>query len=82
VRDAFAVVRDAPTGAPIEMRVEQDGELYCNLTIPVGETISNIEDGFALPLLREKSELSLHILSVGHTADTTPGADLTVTIRL
>jgi len=82
VRDVFAVVRTAPTGGPIELELRQDGDPYCALTIPAGETISNIRNGFELPPLREKSELSLNILSVSQTADTMPGAGLTVTIRL
>ncbi len=82
VRDIFAVVRKAPTGAPVELRIYQDEDIYCNLTIPAGETMSNIVGGFGLPALREKSELRLDIVSVGQTADTTPGSDLTVTIRL
>ncbi len=82
VRDVFAVVQQAPTGAPIELQLRQDGEPYCSLTIPAGETMSNVVDGFGLPPLGEKSEVTLDVVSVGQTAETTPGSDLTVTIRL
>lgn len=82
VRDIFAVVRQAPTGVPVELRLTQDGATYCELTIPASQTISNIVSGFGLPPLREKAELALDILSVGQTAATTPGSDLTVTLRL
>jgi len=39
-------------------------------------------DGFGLPPLRERAEITLDILSVGYGDGATPGADLTVTIRL
>jgi len=81
IRDLFAVVNEAPTGAPIELRVRQDTTAICTLTIPVGEIISNVVDGFGLAPLVPGARVSLDILSVGQTADTTPGRDLTVTIR-
>jgi len=82
VRDVFAVVKDAPTGSPIELRVTQNGQAYCTLTIPAGATISNIVDGFLLGPLQTKARIGLDITAVNHTADTSPGRDLTVTIRL
>jgi hypothetical protein len=82
VRDVFAVVKNAPIGAPIEMRVTQNGQQYCLLTIPAGATISNIVDGFSLGPLQLKARIGLDITAVTHTADITPGRDLTVTIRL
>jgi hypothetical protein len=82
VRDVFAVVGQAPAGAPVELELLQSGQPYCRLTIPSGSTMSNIIDGFGLPPLREGAELSLNILSVGYGDGVTPGADLTVTIRL
>ncbi len=82
VRDVYAVVKDAPTGAPIAMQVTQNGAPYCQLTIPAGATTSNIVDGFALGPLAAKAQIGLDITSVAQTADTTPGRDLTVTIRL
>jgi len=82
VRDVFAVVKGAPTGSPIELRVTQNGQPYCSLTIPIGATISNIADGFSLGPLATKARIGLDITAVSQTADTNPGRDLTVTIRL
>jgi hypothetical protein len=82
VRDVFAVVKDAPTGSPIVLRVTQNGQTYCLLTIPVGATVSNIVDGFLLGPLQTKARIGLDITAVTQTADTTPGRDLTVTFRL
>ena len=82
VRDVFAVVQHAPTGAPVELELLQDGQPYCTLTIAAGATTSNTVDGFLLPPLVEKAELTLNVVSVGQTFETSPGADLTVIIRL
>jgi hypothetical protein len=82
VRDVYAVVKDAPTAAPIQLRVTQNGAPYCQLTIPAGAVASNIVDGFALGPLAAKAQVGLDITSVAQTADSTPGRDLTVTIRL
>ena len=76
------MVKDAPTGAPITMQVTQNGALYCELTIPASAVISNAVDGFALGPLAEKAKIGLDITSVAQTVNTTPGRDLTVTIRL
>ena len=82
VRDVSAVVREAPTGAPIALRLRQDSSTYSELTIPIGGTSSNVVKGFGMPPLMTGSTLSLDVVSVGQTADSVPGADLTVTIRL
>ena len=82
VRDVFAVVEEAPTEAPVDLEVLQDGAVYCSLTIPAGQRTSNVVNGFGLPPLQEKSELTLRIVSVGQTATATPGRNLTVIIRL
>ena len=82
VRDVFAVVQDAPTGAPITMQVTQNGNVYCELTIATGATASNVVDGFALGPLAAEATIGLNITSVVQTANTQPGSDLTVTIRL
>jgi len=84
-RDIFAVVGEAPTGAPIEMQLRQDDQVLCTLTIPItpaGTTISNVIDGFGLIPLQRGKRLLLDILSVGTSGSTTPGSDLTVTVRL
>jgi hypothetical protein len=82
VRDVFASVGVAPSGGPVQVRVTQNGEPYCELEIPAGERISNIVPGRTLAALREHDELGLDITSVSQTADSTPGSDLTVTVRL
>ena len=81
-RDIFAVVRDAPTGGPLELRLRQNDETYCQLTVVEGATISNVVDGFGLPPLDAGAQLSLDILTVPEAGAGTPGRDLTVTIRL
>jgi hypothetical protein len=82
MQDIFAVVQDPPTELPVTLRLRQDGDEICTLTIPVNGTASNVVDGFGLPPLREGALLHLDVVSVGQTAMSTPGADLTVTIRL
>jgi hypothetical protein len=81
-RDIFAVVREAPSGGAIEMRLRQNGTVYCTLTIADGATSSDAVNGFGLPPLVVNSQVSLDITSVPGAADTLPGRDLTVTIRL
>src|SRR5262249_40417617 len=82
VRDVFAVVRDAPTGASVVLHLRQNATAYCTLTIPAGETISNIVSGFGLPPLTAQAQLNLDITSVPTASDAMPGRDLTVTVRL
>jgi hypothetical protein len=82
VRDVYAVVQQAPTGAAITMQVTQNGTGYCQLTIPLNAVISNDVDGFALGPLAEKAQIGLDITAVTATSGTSPGSDLTVTIRL
>lgn len=82
VRDIFAVVREAPTGGAIELRLRQDDDEYCLLNIPAGQTMSNIVKGFGLDPLRQMARLNLDVVSVPQAWDMNPGRDLTVTIRL
>jgi hypothetical protein len=82
VRDMFAVVREAPTGAPVELRLRQNEVVHCNLTIPANSTVSNTVDGFGLPPLAAGAQINLDIVSVGQGADSLPGRDLTVTLRI
>jgi hypothetical protein len=79
VRDIYAVIRQAPSGGPIELQINQNSTLYCTLTIADGATVSNIVAGTSVPALQGGARLSLDINMVGPT---NPGADLTVTIRL
>jgi len=81
-RDIFAVVREAPTGQPVSLRLRQNETTYCELTIQAGATISNVVNGFGLPPLVAGAQVNLDIVSVGQGAENLPGRDLTVTMRL
>jgi hypothetical protein len=81
-RDMFAVVRDAPSGGAIVMNVRQGNTLYGTLTIPDGARISNVIGGFGLPPLAASAQVNLDITAVPTAANTLPGRDLTVIIRL
>lgn len=81
VRDAFAVVRESPSGGPIVLRVLVNNAEYCNLTIPPGATLSNTVSGFNLPPLPDGAIVSVDIISVPASGAASPGRDLTVTIR-
>jgi hypothetical protein len=61
--------------------LRQDGAPYCSLTIPNGSSQAWV-DGFGLPVLKAKSQLTLDITGVPQAPGLFPGADLTVTIRL
>jgi len=81
-RDIFAVVREAPSGGAIQLQVRQNSTVYCTLTIADGQTLSNVIDGFGMPPLASSAQVSLDVLAVPGAANTLPGRDLTVTIRL
>ena len=81
-RDISAVVRQAPSGGPIELELTQDGSTYCTITIDDGQTISNVISGFGLVPLAAGSRLDLNVTSVPTAAGTLPGRDLSVTVRL
>jgi hypothetical protein len=82
VRDIFAVVGEAPSGGSIDLQLRQGSTVYCTLTIADGTTTSPSVNGFGLPPLVASSLVSLDILSVPAAADTLPGSDLTVIMRL
>jgi hypothetical protein len=82
VQDVFAVIREAPTGAPIQLRLRVDTSEYCTLTILAGATASNVVPGFGKAALTAASRLFLDIVSVAQTAESSPGRDLTVVVRL
>ena len=80
VRDIYAVVRQAPSESPIGIRLNQNGSVYCTLTIQAGAVISiPTQDGAPLPPLQSGARVTMDITSVGQT---NPGSDLTVIIRL
>jgi hypothetical protein len=84
VRDVSAVVRQAPDGGPIELRVRVNSSEYCTLTIAEDETESSLPvfQGFGKAPLGAGDRISLDVVSVPGSANTLPGRDLTVTIRL
>ena len=79
VRDVYAVVRQAPSQSAVVIRLNQNGSVYCTLTIAAGNVISNAVDGFLLPPLVAGARVTMDITSVGQT---NPGSDLTAIIRL
>jgi len=79
VRDIYAIVSTAPTGAAITLQITRNNALYTSVQIPAGATISNVVDGFGMTALRAGDQLNLNIAGVGTT---TPGSGLTVIIRL
>jgi Putative phage tail protein len=82
VRDVYAILQAAPSGGPVTMEITQNSQVYCELTIAAGATTSNVVDGFAIGPLQAGALLGLNITSVVSSANTTPGSDLTVTIRI
>jgi len=75
----YAVVKQAPAGAAIDLQINQDGSLLTTLTVAAGQTNSNVVNGAELPVLQSLANLTLDIVAVGTTF---PGSDLTVTIRV
>jgi len=49
VQDIYAVVRLKATESPVVIRLNQDGVLYCTVTIPADTLFSDPVDGFLLP---------------------------------
>lgn len=84
VRDVSAVVREAPDGGPIELRVRVNDDEYCTLTISEDETVSDMPvfSGFGKAPLTANDRISLDVVSAPGSANTLPGRDLTVTIRM
>jgi hypothetical protein len=78
VRDVFAVLGTS-ADQPVQLQLNVNGTLYCQLTIPPGLLVSNSVDGSILSPLASGAQITLSIVSVGQTY---PGADLTVLIRL
>ncbi len=79
IRDIYASVKSAPTGADLQLQINQGGILLASLSILDGQVASTPVNGAGLPVLQSGSNLSLDISAVGTTF---PGRDLTVTIRV
>jgi hypothetical protein len=86
IRDIFAVVNEAPSdpanSALVQLQLRQGSTVICTLQIPVNQTVSNVAGGFGLAPLVAESQISLDITGVPTAADSLPGRDLTVVIRL
>ena len=78
VRDVFAVLGSV-ADAPVNLRVDVDGQPYCTLSVPAGWTASAAADGSVAGPLAAGAKITVAVLAVGQTY---PGADLTVLIRL
>lgn len=81
-RDIRASLAEPSGGKDVVLQLFQSGTAYCTLTIPIGQTVSNIIDGKTLPPLQGGSTLRLDVAQVGQAPDGAPGRDLTVTVRL
>jgi hypothetical protein len=91
VRDIFATLGQSPaqpTGLSpgtntLTLQLRVGSTVYCTLAFDDGATTSNAAvNGFGLPPLAAESQLSLDILTVHGEANSLPGRDLTVTVRL
>lgn len=88
VRDIRATVSQAPQDYTINVTILQNGTPYApSLSIAPGAITSNIVDGVTLPPLQESALLTANITldlpqNFQASGSTSPGRDLTVTIRL
>jgi len=78
VRDVFAVLGTA-ADAQVQLQVNVNGAPYCTLSFDQGSTLAASVNGNGLAPLAARSQITLSVLTVGHAS---PGADLTVIIRL
>ena len=87
VQDIYATVITPEYGtASIALQINRNGTAYSTLQFAAGANssspgaaISQVVDGFGLPVLRAGDQLSLDVTAVGTTS---PGSDLTLIIRL
>jgi hypothetical protein len=82
VRDIRATVSEAAGETAVTMSILQNGVDYCDLSIAPGSLVSNVVQGVDLQPLISGATLTLSITGVGQAAASTPGSDLTATIRL
>ena len=80
--DILATVREAPVGGVVTLVVRQDSAAYSTLTIADGDLVSNTVTGLGMPALGVGAQVHLDVINVPGAANTLPGRDLTVTIRL
>jgi hypothetical protein len=85
VRDIRATLSQGATGYDVVVDVLQNGTLYQTVTIPAGQTSSGIIPGVNLPPLKKEQTLTMNVTLNVHAdpaGPSSPGRDLTVTIRL
>ncbi len=90
IRDISAILREAPqqaAGAPpgtntLQVQLRQGSTVICTLSFNDGSTTSNVVNGFGLPPLAQGAILELDVITVHSEANSLPGRDLTVTVRL
>lgn len=82
IRSIQAVVRDGVSGGTVTLRLKQNDTELCTLTIPDGDTESDVLDGQNLDILHAGSQLGIDIVSVPQLGNSFPGRDLAITIRL
>jgi hypothetical protein len=78
VKDVYAAMGKV-ADADVQLQVNVNDAAYCSVTIPAGATVSTAVDGSWLAPLSAGAKITLSVLSVGRVS---PGADLTVLIRL
>lgn len=79
------MVSQAAAGYTISVDILQNGVEYCNVSIPDGQTVSQVFDGAGLPPLVTGASLTINVtlqVDPSFTGTISPGRDLTVTIRL
>lgn len=85
VRDIRATLSQAPAGYSIQLTLSQAGQAYASFTVADGQTVSAVLDGSTLPYLAEGSSLTLAVAltpTPNYQGVSSPGRDLTVTVRL
>ena len=84
VRDVVATLNQPAIGFTIVVDLLVDGSQYCQLSIPSSSTVSHIVSGLTLLPLHQGSNLSMNVTlqTNGNASNTSPGRDLTVTVRL
>lgn len=82
IGNVYAYVREAPQGAPINLLLRVNDEVYCSLEILAEQFSSSMFSGFNLPPIPEGSRISLDIVNVPPAASGSPGRDLTVLLQV
>jgi hypothetical protein len=79
VRDVYAVVGAAPTGAPVTILLRRNAAPYTTVMIAADQTVSGAVSGASLAPLQPGDLLTFDLTGIGSA---TPGQDLTLIVRL